>query len=193
MSLEFENLRIERLIVHEIFKRDIDREIIAPKCSNELTRLDHTGLQVFQDRIIKSMGNGSHCIEMSITDESESSTFQCCAKLLDADDDHFIELSKHLALKLSQAQASRIIPGGILVIFNGTVSATNKRYIGIIKAEMHNGFVKEDGDNAILLKHLSELLLTPQQKLYKIGFFAEVNGRQYPDDLRSSEDFVSYA
>ncbi len=192
MSLEFENIKIERLIVHEVFKRDIDREVVAPKCSNELTLLDRTGLQVFQDRIIKSMGNGSHSIEMAITDESESGTFQCCAKLLDGSDDHFIELSKHLALKLAQSQASRAIPGGILMVFNGTVTSVDKRYVGIIKAEMHNGFAKEEGFNAISLKHLSELLLTPQQKLYKIGFFAENNTPVYPDDLRAAEDFASY-
>ena len=80
MSLEFANLVIDRIILHEIYKRGPDREMQIPKYSDEVTNLDVAGLATLQKRIIAALGSGSHCIEMSIVKDGEGSTFQKAAK-----------------------------------------------------------------------------------------------------------------
>ncbi len=173
MAFQFSNLRIDRIIVHQVFQRDENRAIVPPKFSTELTVLDQFGISTFQERIVNALGNASHSIEMTISESDANSTFNICSQLLDASHNDFKNNSKSLPLKLAQAQTSRKIPGGILVIFDGQIGPNNKRFIGIIKAEIHSGFSIEEQNNRLLLKYLSELLLTPQQKLYKIAIFVE--------------------
>jgi hypothetical protein len=85
----------------------------------------------------------------------------------------FIEQSKQTANLLADAQKFRTIPGGILVVFAGSAGVPARRLIGVIKAEVHNGFTRENADGAMTLRFLQNLLLTAQTKLYKIGVFIE--------------------
>lgn len=189
MSFQFANLTINKIIVHQIFERDENRSIVKPKYNNEHTELDEKGLNELQDRIVKALGSDSHCIEMEISDFKEDSTFQACASLLTHDDEMAIGISKDIVYKLAQAQYSRKFPGGIVVVFKGTVGENNRNYVGIIKAEKHGGFSFIETDAKIFLQYLSNLLLTPQQKLYKIAMFIEVDKEKAirarrPDEFR---------
>lgn len=175
MTFTFSNLRINRIIVHQVFQRNDNRELISPKFSIDFTNLDQGGLATLQDRIINALGNESHSIEMHINDSSPNTVFDICSRLIDSSNDDFKELSKFVPNKLAQAQTSRKIPGGIVVIFDGLIGPNNKHYLGIIKAEIHSGFNIIENGNLLLLNFLSELLLTPQQKLYKIAMFIEEN------------------
>ncbi len=191
MSFNFANLSIEKIIIHQIFKRDEKREVVEPRYNNEFTDLDASGLDELQNRIIKALGSDSYSIEMEISDFSQTSTFQSVAKLIRCSDDEFIETSKHLALKLAQSQTTRRIPGGVVVVFKGKVGENPKNYIGIIKAEKHGGFQLTELDAKLLLEYLSNLLLTPQQKLYKISMFIEIDE---PDQSinRRPDEFKAY-
>jgi hypothetical protein len=175
MAFNFSNLRINRIIVHQVFQRNDNRELISPKFSIDFTNLDQGGFSTLQDRIINALGDESHSIEMHINDSSPNSTFDICSRLIDAKNEDFKELSKSIPNKLAQAQTSRKIPGGIVVLFDGLIGPNNKHYLGIIKAEIHSGFNIIENENLLLLNFLSELLLTPQQKLYKIAMFIEDN------------------
>jgi hypothetical protein len=93
--------------------------------------------------------------------------------LVDADDVLFLAESREVPNALAEAQTSRQYPGGVVVVFSGTVGATAKRMLGIIKAEVHSGFLRETVQGRLRLKFLDKLLLTPQTKLYKIGMFIE--------------------
>jgi hypothetical protein len=188
MVYQLTNLRIEKIIAHQIFTRSVTRDIVPPKYSHDFTQLDPSGLSTFQDRIVDTVGNESYCIEMSIAQEEPTNTYGICCQLLEADNTTFKSLSNQLANKLTQSQSSRKIPGGIMVIFTGLVGNLNKRYIGIIKAEIHGGFSIQEINDNLLLKYLSDLLLTPQQKLYKIALFIEVNRPANPE-LRTPGDF----
>jgi hypothetical protein len=85
----------------------------------------------------------------------------------------FVEQSKQVANLLADAQKHRLIPGGILVVFCGSAGVPSRRLVGVIKAEVHNGFTREETNGAMTLKFLKNLLLTAQTKLYKIGMFVE--------------------
>lgn len=190
VNYQFTNLDMEKIIVHQIFQRNENRELIEPRYNNEFSKLEEQGLNELQQRIIKAIGNDSYCIEMEIADFTDNSVFQSIAKCLRSSNEEFIRISKDLARKLATVQTSRKIPGGIVVVFRGTIGESSNKYIGIIKAEKHGGFSLTETDTQLLLQYLSNLLLTPQQKLYKIAMFIEkdepgsVNAARRPDEFK---------
>src|SRR3546814_2510754 len=80
-----------------------------------------------------------------------------------ANDDDFVRISTEAADQLADAQRTRTLPGGVLVVFDGEVDHPAKRIIGVIKAEPQNGFTRTRADGRMLLQYLEELLLTPQE------------------------------
>ena len=189
MTYPLINLRIDNIIAHEVYKRSITGAIVPPKCSMGCTALNPSGKSTMQDRIVGSLGNESHCIEMSIVQDDAASTYEVCRKMLIADTNAFIRLSADLAHKLTQSQTSQNIPGGILVVFHGLVGNQNHKYIGIIKAELHGGFNLQETRDNLLLQYLADLFLTPQQRLYKIALFIETSGADNNDSI-TPDDFT---
>lgn len=193
MSVSFANLVIEKIILHQIYERDENREIVEPFYSKTLTELNQNGLNVLQERIIDALGNNSHCIEMDIANDDVNHTFQKLAKAIYTEDEEFIEISKKVTFKLAEAQTTRSIPGGVVVKFKGHMGIPRQNIIGVIKAETHEGFVLNSKKNVDLsLEFLSNLLLTPQQKLYKIGLFVEMNTVENFTEKRSKNDFKAF-
>jgi hypothetical protein len=187
-----ENLRIERLVLHEVFIRPIDGTVTSPRYSNELAQLDAEGLRALRDRLVIAIGKDSHCMEMEIQDDAAGSALRICSGLLRCDDDMFLQGSKDIARKLNQAQDTRSIPGGIVVVLGGKVDPYQRPFVAIIKAEEHGGFMRLDGDQGIMLRYLSTLLLTPQQRLFKIGIFVELEPQDDPDILRRGHEFQAF-
>lgn len=169
----FSNLRIGKLIIHEIYKRDEEGRIVTPYYSQEVVKLEWQALQTIQNRIINAMGNDSHSIEMRVEQVTENSTFNYGRMLLH-NQDNFIDFSKKVALNLAESQTSRSVPGGMVIVFSGTTGANDYKIWGIIKAEGQEGFSKEVSEEKISLKFITDLFLTPLQRLYKIGFFIEL-------------------
>lgn len=174
--MPFQNLTINRVIIHEVFQREDDRAIVRPTYSNALENLDQAALDALRDRVISAMGSASRSMEMSIILSGAGSAVSIAKALIDADDAVFVESSKATADKLTEAQTRRDLPGGILVVFTGTAGYPAKRVLGVIKAETHNGFTRQREPNGrLMLRFLTDLILTPQTKLYKIGAFIESN------------------
>lgn len=187
MAIQLVNLHINRVIIHQVFERSITGEQNDPKCSSEFTVLDGHGLSALQSRIIEATGNDSHSIQMYISESGPGSTYDYCTKLIAADDDGFITVSREIAEKLTRSQSSRNIPGGILVIFDGNIGHQNNNVIGFIKAELHEGFALPSSDD-LLLTFISKLLLTPTQRLYKVGLFVETESTTDPNQ-RTPDSF----
>lgn len=174
--MEFKNLKINRIIIHEIFKRDLEKQVVEPRYSHTISELDEDGIEVLTERVINAIGNKSNSLEMEIKNSKMNSCIQLIDSLLKSDDESFINNSKSIAYKLADSQLSRRIPGGVVVLFDGTIGLNNISIGGIIKAEIHSGFTRAKTDeNDEILKYLSDLLLTPQQKLYKIAIFIKEN------------------
>ena len=171
--MELLNLRLTRVIIHEVFQRTNDRARVAPQFGHSLEQLDGDAIDALRNRIVTAMASPAKCLQMGIEKFSAGSMFALAAQLVDADEALFIEMSKQTADLLADAQKSRAIPGGILVVFSGSAGIPARRLIGVIKAEVHNGFTRERADGAMTLRFLKNLLLTAQTKLYKIGLFVE--------------------
>lgn len=175
-NMQFKNLQIRRIIIHEIFKRNLEKEVVEPRYSHTLSQLDDDGIEVLTERVINAVGSKSNSLEMEINEFGENSCIKMVDDLLENSDEEFIEISKNIAYKLAVSQNSRRIPGGVVVVFDGTIGLENIPICGVIKAEIHSGFTRTTTENNDeILKYLSDLLLTPQQKLYKIAIFVKNN------------------
>ncbi len=193
MGSVFSELSIERTIIHQIFKRLEDKTPPSPKLNTTLTVLDKCALDNLQDRMINVLGVGSHCIEMQIDTTVIGGTFQTSAKMIYDTVSEFISHSHHIVRKLIEAQSRRDIPGGVIVCFTGKTGETRRNYCCIIKAEIHEGFeIESAGQQENIVRFLSNLFLTPSQKLYKIGIFIEKKQPADQKALRSADEFEVY-
>lgn len=170
---EFINLNISKIVTHEIFKRDDERQVVPPRLNNELTTLNDEGLSILSERIIEAIGKDSKSVEMRIENIGTDSTFSHVLNIFENNtNENFIEKSKSITRKLVYAQTSRSYPGGVIIIINGTSGYEVSDLVLIIKAELQSGFKKSNNNS---IEYVNDLLLTPHQKMYKIGAFLRKN------------------
>lgn len=170
----FENLKIERVIIHEVFTRDDNKNQVKPRYGDKLITLSPDASGALKNRVITAMGKASQSVEMTIHRSGQGSMLALGRELLAADNTDFVTKSTAVADLLASAQLYRNIPGGILVVFTGEVDYPAKKVIAVIKAEPQNGFTRRiQAGGGLDLEFLTDLILTPQAKLYKIGIFVE--------------------
>jgi hypothetical protein len=194
MSIDFSTITINKLIIHEIYERKNKGEIIPPLLNNHLEDISsEASIETIKKRIIDALGTNSKCHEMEIINVGEHSTFQICDKMIYGRDNVFIANSKDLTNKLTSVQNSTGIPGGVLLFFKGKIGTDRKNIIGIIKAEIQDGYNRKLSSNSISMEFLNSLFLTNQQRLYKIGVFIELESRQNGNSsLRDNSEFTAY-
>jgi len=191
MSITFENFKLKRIIVHEIFTRETDS--VPPEFNDTLVDLNADAILELQKRIMDAVAHGSQCIQMDIEKTDASSAYALMAPFLDITpaNDLFVAMSKLLTERLASFQTSRNIPGGAVVVFDGTITGNNRNCVGVIKAEKHSGFSMQTQNNVKILEFFDNLLLTPQQKLYKIGFLVDIkDNATLPRKVEDSEMYV---
>ncbi|MBT1258933.1 nucleoid-associated protein [Pseudomonas sp. VS40] len=170
----FENINIERVVIHEVFKRGPNRELVDPVFGEQQIELDAEAMTALRDRLIKALGQSSRCMEMDLQNEGEGSAIYLAKQLIDAGEG-FALASQAVAVKLAGAQTRQDLPGGIVVVLTGTAGVPGKRFVCKLKAEPHNGFTRVAAAGVISLQFLKDLILTPQTRLYKIGCFVEMD------------------
>ncbi|MFT8451805.1 MAG: nucleoid-associated protein [Zymomonas mobilis] len=166
--MKLENLVIKRMCLHEIYKRADDNSIVEPNYSSSLLQLDEKALKAFTGRVVKAFSSEAQCMKMSIRDQTEGSVSATGPQLLSIPDTQFPQYSQSWAELLSQAQTARNIPGGLVVVFEGHVLYPPTPFFAVMKAELHQGFLKKENLQASLVENL---FLSPKTKLYKIGIF----------------------
>jgi hypothetical protein len=170
----FANLKLDRLIVHEVLRAsdlEADRE---PTYSDAFLELDPNGEQLLCKRLTDALGSDSHSVELAVELDASGSCFDVVTQLLDADGPKFVRLSKDLAARLTNAQQAGTIKAGIAVIIDGTMGGGNgNRFVIVMKAESDTGFIKERTEKGWLLRFINDLVLGAQQRLFKIGCFTE--------------------
>ncbi|KEH91695.1 nucleoid-associated protein (plasmid) [Clostridium botulinum C/D str. BKT12695] len=184
----FQNMNINRIILHEVFKRKEDKSIEEPLYNDNITELEDSGKFIFRERVIQAIGNDSHSVEMQIYKSNEGSTFELAKKIINCKDNDFIDYSKKIAYNLAVAQNTRRIPEGIIVIFDGTIGNNNNEFVGVMKAEMQKGFQLSKKIEGLSLEFIENLVLTPQQKFYKIGLFTRLCSNESED----IKDYICY-
>ena len=174
MSSVFENINIAQVVIHEVFKRGPNREIVDPVFGEQTILLDAEAMTALRDRLIKALGQSSRCMEMDLQFDGVGSGVDLAKRLLEAGE-NFALTSREVATKLAGAQTRQDLPGGIVVVLIGTAGMPGKRFVCKLKAEPHNGFTRVAAAGVISLQFLKDLILTPQTRLYKIGCFVELD------------------
>lgn len=72
----FENLSVSRVIIHQVYKRLEDRQIVTPRYASVLTILGAEDAGALQDRFISALGSSSRCMEMQITSSTAGSALE---------------------------------------------------------------------------------------------------------------------
>ncbi|AWH44519.1 hypothetical protein C1926_05530 [Stenotrophomonas sp. ZAC14A_NAIMI4_1] len=173
-GLDTSNLLIDDIISHRIYAKDSNKVVKPPSLKNALMHLHTDGVDALQQRLTKAFGNKSHGIELSIEKSDSDSFLQHAADAIArTPKSGFIQTSKLLATKLSDAQSSTSGLSGVVFVIRGRMGLAPRRFISVIKAEMHDGFgAAGDGEDAEIT-YLKNLALTPSQRLYKVGLLLE--------------------
>lgn len=191
MAATFANLRLNRIIVHEVLlASDLEAER-EPTYSDEFIELDPKGEQLLCKRLTDSLGSESHSVELEVELDSEGSAFDLVTRLLDGTKKEFVDLSRNLACRLTNAQIGGSIKAGIAVFIDGTMGSGSRaeRFVVVMKAESDAGFVKEKVKKGVFLKFISDMVLGAQQRLFKIGCFVEKTQGTENNGARSKSDF----
>lgn len=176
--MEISNLKVDRIIIHQIYQRDPEGNKISPFKSSEYTKFDIAAMEEFKSRVVEALGSGSKAVQMEIVEQDNDKLSSIVDRAILEDDKEFIESSYTIAKRLTDAQKTKSIPGGILVVFSGKYGYPEKNFLGIIKADVHSAYEKMVDYNTqeISLKFVEEVLLTPSSRLYKTaGFFEKPN------------------
>ncbi len=178
--MQLVNMTIDRIIIHQVYRRDQDGNKVEPLQSHEYTRFDSSAMEEFKSRIRDALGEGSKAVQMQIMDQGAGDLPHIVESIISEDDANFAVSSYDFAKKLTDAQQRKSIPGGILVVFTGKQGHLKKRFLGVIKAEIHSGYEKHKDPTTqeISLKFVQEILLTPGTRLYKTAAFFEKDGTE---------------
>jgi hypothetical protein len=185
------NIEITRVIAHEVVRTSQIAER-PPILSDDLVVLNDKGKTLVGKRLIDTIASGSHCVDVTVDDSGTGSPFDKATAMLDADDNQFVTYSKHLAHSLSTAQTAGPIKSGSAIFVEGTCSADGNpsRFLAIIKADSDQALYKGVSGENITLTYVSDMLLGESQRLIKIAFFIEEEGRDGdPTTGRQPEDF----
>ncbi|WP_395173946.1 nucleoid-associated protein [Roseibium alexandrii] len=168
-----ENLMVTDISVHEIFPRDADRRIVPPRYAVAVEKLSQEALEAFMLRVTNALSAKAKAIEMDIF-RTRAGSFQAEAKVLvkSASETDFLSGSRNLVDLLAEAQDVQNIPGGIIIVFRGSTSGVNRPFVGVIKAEVQDGFRRRSDGTSTFTEFVNDLFLTKATRLYKIGFMS---------------------
>lgn len=167
--MQFENLIIGRIAVHEVFQRSDNRELRKPVYGASLEQLSPDARAAFRQRITDALAARTQSLAMAIQQSGPESFVAEAHANAGSTDEAFLSFSRRMADKLAATQLARSIPGGMVVVFDGTIGVNNHRLIGVIKAETQAGFRR----NTAVLEFIQNIFLTPATRLYKIGIMIQ--------------------
>jgi 37-kD nucleoid-associated bacterial protein len=170
-----ENLRVGRILIHEVFQRGDNRKPLTPAYAQGLETLSTEALGVFKERVTEALSAKAKSLEMQIAKWDEGSHLAHAEALLSADDKEFLLMSRGVADRLSDAQMARGVPGGMLIVFDGSAGSPSCQFLGVIKAEIQSGFRRRQDAKSIITEFLNNVFLTPATRLYKIGLMVQID------------------
>lgn len=185
-----ENLKLDRIIVHEVLTASDFRKR-KPKHSGTTIEVNAEGKELICQRLVEAIGSASHCEEMLVADESETSSFQSIVGLLDSKAENFASTTASLSDRLSGAQTGGSVKEGLGVFLQGTGMEDGQelRWTAILKADPDQGMVSEVENEKIVLRYVANLIMGAQQRLLKVALFTEVTKPQQSTARREGTDF----
>ena len=158
--------------------------LLPPACADALETLDPEAIAAFRLRITEALS--SKGLQMRIAKYGTESFLGLAETMMKTSNDIFLSSSKVVATRLSESQLQRRIPGGMLIVLDGTVGVPPVPFIGVIKAEIQAGFRRSESNGRAVVEFLRNVFLTPATRLYKIGIMLRDNdSAPKPDGWRA--------
>lgn len=169
--INYKLLHIHRAILHKVMAR---RQNIEPSVveSQYLLSIDAQVEGILKERLSDSFAQTGKSFELSINAVEADSTFSMLNGLNDKSDREFVAISKQLAAKLAETQQRVSIPHGFMLLLDCENTVDNLPVYIIMKAEPHEALVIAANNIATAL---SDVILSPSQKMYKAASFQQVN------------------
>lgn len=186
--MDLSNLRFNRIAVHYIPNKSASEDA-DPEYGDDLIELGSNAQDILTQRVTEVLGDPSFSVEISIIEDEEDSTFQKSAPLIRASTEEFLDGSRHIADNLNDAQQRSNIPASVLLVATGKSGIAQNNIVALVKAETQDGFSFSTSEGDIRVDFIRDLFLTPDQKLYKVGLFAEMSRSSDDKKLREKEDF----
>ncbi len=163
-------LSIERIIVHHIPSRAVDKSFVAPKCATTLVTLTKPGLDMFAKRISQALGHHSQGVQAQFHNTEPQSFFANSVDLLEGDDTQFITSSALVANDLTRAQQSKNLAASKLIVISGRTSKKQMPFSAVVKSELQDGLTEKSSNGKTVVDYLTDIFFAESHKLYKIGF-----------------------
>lgn len=171
MHLPITQLRIERIIIHEVpkhLRRDTES---SPTYSEIESPLDNELRMFFREKIVETAGSPS-AYEVVFDSATTSPVPELVRGFLAHPPSEFVQMSKGIAKHLHDAQGGAS-PGGLFTIADCDVAG--RKALGILKLEKEEGVrltqATHEGLRTFDVSYIRDLILTRKTKLFKIGFF----------------------
>jgi nucleoid-associated protein YejK len=168
----FENLTVDRLTLHHVFKRGSGGERVTPIYAEAVFKPEGEIKRVIEQRLVSAVGNSSRAMTVDIVRCGSGTTFQLSRQATMAEDSEYLAISAQITDALADAQVTQVPPEGFLFIVDGSAGYPAKPFLALMKAEPQSGFSIDETDT-ISLTLLDKLVLTPASKLYKVGLFMQ--------------------
>lgn len=180
--VNFNSVEIVRAIMHRVSARVGDRaaEVTA---SDHLLNLDDDTKIIIKDRLTAAFGRQSKSFELEIENDGTNSCFADVKSLrhTDNNDAMFIAISVEIAQALADSQRQSRIPGGFLLVVHCRYD--NKPLYVLIKAEPHEAL----GVTEMSVQSIKNIILSPEQKLYKAVYFEQKNQASLDENLGKTD------
>jgi nucleoid-associated protein YejK len=167
--IDFNNLLVNRLIIHTINAKQDGQDTATVDASNEISEIDHNVLEIIRNRLIDAAGRNSKAFELDIENSNPHSFFELSNQISELEEEVFIQRTTEIAELLADSQRRISIPGGYLLILDCLDNECNLPVIIVIKAEPHEALQFSINGGHTQVNVLHKVFLSPSQKLYKIG------------------------
>jgi hypothetical protein len=173
--IDFNNLIVNRLIIHTINAKQDGQDHATVEASNEISNIDDNVLDIIKNRLIDAAGRNSKAFELEIENSSADSFFELSREISELDEAAFINRTTEIAELLADSQRRVSIPGGYLLLLDCFDNERNLPVVIVIKAEPHEALQFSINGGHTQVNVLHKVFLSPSQKLYKIGIIYKKN------------------
>lgn len=186
------DIHLDRAIIHSVSEKQ-DNQPPLIELSAQSVIPNNRELEKLIARINSAFADGSKSLKLSIKNSNPNTTPQLCHRIIQDPNNAttFDQSSTQLAQNLADSFFTSNIPGGLLVLFLGTDIANRKKFVLLIKAEIHDGFLTTINNGITQLKYISSIVLSKNSKFYKFGLFLQ-NNLDPVDDSDINDMYDSY-
>jgi hypothetical protein len=163
--IDFNNLLVNRLIIHTINAKQEGQDSATVDASNEISEIDHNVLEIIRTRLIDAAGRNSKAFELDIDNTNPDSFYELSNKIGELNKKKFIQRTTEIAELLADCQRKVSIPGGYLLIMDCLDNDTNLPVIIVIKAEPHEALQFSISVGHTQVNLLSKVFLSPSPDL----------------------------